>query len=138
MERRAMKPMATACHNGRQGSGSSFSSRRITRHRIRRMGKVNVASPTVTSRSRGSTARSPATTSLQCVPRTAHARKAAVTARPTTQAQRDAAARLGAGLEGEGNEVADFFDEFAEIVARRLLRRCAQLLGPPERAVAAV
>src|SRR5439155_1719196 len=36
------------------------------------------------------------------------------------------------------NEVADFFDELAECVARCLLRRCAQLLDPPERALAAI
>ncbi len=122
-----MKPMATACHSGRQESGASRSSRRITRHRIRRIGNVNVAIPTVSARRRGSTARRPARTSLQWVPRTAHARKAAVTARPRIQAQREgkgeADARLGVGLEGEGNEVADFVDEGPQRVARRLLRR---------------
>lgn len=137
-----MKPMVTACHSGSHGSGLSRSSRKITRQRIKRIGNVSVASATVTSRRTGSTARRPASTSLHCVPRTAHAKNAAVTARPRIQAQREgegeADARLGAGLEGEGNEVADFFDELAERVARRLLRRRAQLLGAPERAVAAV
>src|SRR2546423_8791362 len=62
------------------------------------------------------------------------------TARAASRARRQsvAAARLGVGLEGEGNEVADFFDQLAERVARRLLRRCAQLLGAQERAVAPV
>src|SRR2546429_4614930 len=137
-----MKPMATACHSGSHGSGLSRSSRRITRHRIKRIGNVNVASATVSTRRRGSTARRPASTSLHCVPRTAHAKKATVTARPRIQAQREgegeADARLGAGLEGEGNEVADFVDERAELVARRPLRRCAQLLRSLERAVAAI
>src|SRR5438874_3418680 len=137
-----MKPMATACHSGSHGSGLSRSSRRITRHRIRRIGNVNVASATVSTRRRGSTARRPTRRSSDLVPRTAHAKNATVTARPRIQAQREgegeADARLGAGLEGEGNEVADFVDERAELVARRPLRRCAQLLRSLERAVAAI
>src|SRR5213592_623848 len=137
-----MKPMATACHSGSHGSGLSRSSRRITRHRISRIGNVNVASATVSTRRRGSTARRPASTSLHCVPRTAHAKKATVTARPRIQAQREgegeADARLGAGLEGEGNEVADFVDERAELVARHPLRRFPQLLRSLERTVAAI
>src|SRR2546422_11532812 len=107
-----MKPLARACHSGSPGSGLSRSARRITRHRIRRIGNVNMASTTVSTRRRGSTARRPANTSLHCVPRTAHAKNATVTAGPRIQAQREgegeADARLGAGLEGEGNEVADF------------------------------
>src|SRR5438105_13335064 len=90
-----MKPMATAYHSGSHGSGLSRSSRRITRHRIKRIGNVNVASATVSTRRRGSTARRPASTSLHCVPRTAHAKNATVTARPRIQAQR----------EGEGEEI---------------------------------
>src|SRR5256886_12639028 len=83
------------------------------------------------TRRRGSTARRPASTSLHCVPRTAHAKKATVTARPRIQAQREgegeADARLGAGLEGEGNEVADFVDERAELVARRSEEHTSEL-----------
>src|SRR2546428_662545 len=80
-----------------------------------------------------STARAP-------TPWSAQARRPSVTTSPKSHAclQREAEARLGAGLEGEGNEVADFVDELTERVARRLLRGCAQLLGPAERAVAAI
>ena len=63
-----------------------------------------------------------------------------MTTSPTSHAclQREAEARLGAGLEGEGNEIADFFDELAERLARGLLGRRAELLGPAERALASV
>src|SRR5438046_10630067 len=122
-----MKPLATPYHRGSHGGGLSRSSRRITRHRIKRIGNVNVASATVSTRRRGSTARRPASTSLHCVPRTAHAKNATVTARPKIQAQREgegeADARLGAGLEGEGNEVAELVAERAEIVGRRPMCR---------------
>src|SRR3989442_10059490 len=97
-----MNPIATACQSGGHGNGVPRSSlfRSITRQRIVRSGNVRVASATATNSSTGSTALRPARTSLQCVPRTAHARKAPVTARPTTQAQREA--RLGDGAGGEG------------------------------------
>src|SRR5207245_4310646 len=97
-----MNPIATACQSGDQGNGvpRSFPGRSITRQRIVRSGNVRVASATAASSRTGSTALRPARTSLQCVPRTAHARKAPVTARPTTQAQREA--RLGDGAGGEG------------------------------------
>src|SRR3989442_2322467 len=73
-------------------------------------------------------------------PWSAQGRRPSVTTSPKSHAclQREAEARLGAGLEGEGNEVADFVDELTERVARRLLRGGAQLLGPAERAVAAI
>ena len=63
-----------------------------------------------------------------------------MTTSPTSHAclQREAGGRLGVGLEGEGNEVADFVDELAERVARRLLRRGAQFLCAPKRAIASV
>src|SRR5712692_555280 len=130
-----MNPIATACQSGRHGNGVPLSVfRSITRQRIVRSGKVRVARATAASSRTGSTALRPARTSLQCVPRTAHARKAPVTARPTTQAQRDA--RLGSGeggegwsLEGEGNEVADFFDERPQLLAGGVLGLRAKLLG---------
>src|SRR2546422_10220964 len=97
-----MNPIATACQSGGHGNGVPWSSlfRSITRQRIVRSGNVRVASATATNSRTGSTALRPARTSLQCVPRTAHARKAPVTARPTTQAQREA--RLGDGAGGRG------------------------------------
>src|SRR5712692_11544182 len=116
-----MNPIATACQSGRHGNGVPLSVfRSITRQRIVRSGKVRVARATAASSRTGSTALRPARTSLQCVPRTAHARKAPVTARPTTQAQREARLSAGTGggreggLEGEGNEVANLFDERAQ------------------------
>src|SRR2546422_10263706 len=97
-----MNPIATACQSGGHGNGVPWSSlfRSITRQRIVRSGNVRVASATATNSRTGSTALRPARTSLQCVPRTAHARKAPVTARPTTQAQREV--RLGDGAGGGG------------------------------------
>src|SRR5439155_22343950 len=58
------------------------------------------------------------------------------TARPMSQAQR--VARLLAGLDGEGNEIADFFDERAQPLAGCRAGFLAQLLSAVLRALAAV
>src|SRR2546425_5735967 len=131
-----MNPIATACQSGGHGNGVPRSSlfRSITRQRIVRSGNVRVASATATNSRTGSTALRPARTSLQCVPRTAHARKAPVTARPTTQAQREARLGDGAGGEGwslecEGHGAPDFFDERPQLLAGGVLGLRAKLPG---------
>jgi len=47
-----------------------------------------------------------------------------VTASPTSHAcpQREAGPRLGAGLEGEGNEVADFVDELPRNATGKVMK----------------
>src|SRR5947209_10856559 len=115
----------------------------MSRQRSVRIGNVRVASATVASMSPRFARRTPSTRSRALTPCSAHARSPSVIPSPTTHAHREAEARLrpsrtGTGLEGEGNEVADFFDEGAEGVAARLFRRGAQLLGARERAVSAV
>src|SRR5437588_3929835 len=114
----------------------------MNRQRTVRIGNVRVASATVARMSPRFARRTPSTRSPALTPCSAQARSPSVTPSPTTHAHREAAARLGAsgtgvGLEGEGNEVADFFDEGAQRVAGRLLRRGTQLLGARERTVAA-
>ena len=59
-----------------------------------------------------------------------------MTASPNGQAQRDG--RLRAGVEGEDNEIADFFEEGGQLVARRTFRELAQLLRAGQRGVAAI
>ena len=62
-----------------------------------------------------------------------------MTTSPTTQAMmRLGAGGAGRGLEGEGNEIADFVDERPQRVARGLPRGDAQLLGPLQGAITAV
>src|SRR5437870_9790733 len=128
----AMKPIAVACHRGRRGYAPPPTPRRMSRQRTVRIGNVRVASATVARMSPRLARRTPSTRSRALTPCSAQARSPSVTPSPTTHAQRDAAARLGASgavgirLEGEGNEVADFVDEGAERVAGRLPRRGPQ------------
>src|SRR6266566_8796212 len=116
----------------------------MSRQRTVRIGNVRVASATVARMSPRFARRTLSTRSRALTPCSAQASSPSVNPSPTTHAQRDAAARLGASgavgirLEGEGNEVADFVDEGAERVAGRLPRRGPQLLGARQRAVAAV
>src|SRR5213082_1935069 len=115
----------------------------MSRQRTVRIGNVSVASATVATMRLGFARRTPSTRSPALTPCSAQARSPSVTPSPTTHAHREAAARLGAsgtgvGLEGEGNEVADFVDEGEERVAGRLPRRGAQLLGARQRAVSTV
>src|SRR4029077_15369584 len=116
----------------------------MRRQRTVRIGNVRVASATVARISPRFACRTPSTRSRALTPCSAHARRPRVTPSPTSHAQREAATRLGASgavgirLEGERNEVADFFDEGAQGVAGGLLRRGAQLLGTRQRAVAAI
>src|SRR5256885_4007634 len=115
----------------------------MSRQRSVRMGNVRVASATVASMSQRFARRTPSTRSRALTPCSAQARSPSVTRSPTTHAQRDAELRsgaggAGAGLKGEGNEVADFFDEGAQRVAGRLLRDGAELLGALQRAFTTV
>src|SRR2546430_8056212 len=108
-----------------------------------RIGNVRVGSATVARMSPECARRAPSARSRALTPCSAHARSPSVIPSPTIHAQREAAARLGAsgtglGLEGEGNEVADFVDEGAERVAGRLPRGGAQLLGARQRAVTTI
>jgi len=68
-----------------------------------------------------------------------------LTTRPATHAHRRpegrVTGRLGgsvSGFEGERNEIADFIDERAETVARRVLCFLAQLLGVLQRTLATI
>src|SRR5438552_10522168 len=123
-----MKPTAVACHNGSQGKRWPSTSRKIRRQRAVRSGNVSVAVATAAIRRKGwarrmwpSTARGSTSCSVQYS-------SAAVTTSPATHAHGARADRLeagGAGLGGEGNEVADFVDEGAERVAGGVLRLLA-------------
>src|SRR5258708_3713397 len=121
-----MNPIAVACHRGSHGKARPSASRRINRQRMARSGNVMVARSTARSSSPGSAPRAYATTAGNLTSCNTHARSAAVTTSPMTQAH--LAWRL-LGFDGEDNEVADFVDDRAEIVAVDALRRLAQLLG---------
>src|SRR2546428_320962 len=135
----AMKPAAVACHKGPSGKASPVPvSRRIRRQRTARSGNVAVAIAMAAPKSRGSARRRWSSTACGSTPCKAHASSRTVTASPSQKAQRDATRPLGAGLEGEGNEIADFVDEGAERIARRVPRLRTELLGAGQGALTAV
>src|SRR6266496_1616391 len=132
----AMKPMAVACHSGRRGRRASSPARSINCHRQVRIGKVAVMRATLASNSHGSAWLACVSTSRGLTSCSVQTSSATETARPMSQAQR--VARLLAGLDGEGNEVADFFDEGAQALARCRAGFLAQLLGALLGALAAI
>src|SRR6266496_259302 len=132
----AMKPTAVACHSGRRGRRVSSPARSINCHRQVRIGKVAVMRATLASNSHGSAWLACVSTSRGLTSCSVQTSSATETARPMSQAQR--VARLLAGLDGEGNEVADFFDEGAQALARCRAGFLAQLLGALLGALAAI
>src|SRR5207247_2888884 len=131
-----MKPTAVACHNGSHGRRRPSASRKMTRQRIVRSGNVRVARATAPRKGQRAARRMWPSTAPGSTSRSVQYKSAIVTMNPATQAQ--PARSLGVGLEGEGNEIADFFDEAAERIARRLLCRFAQLPSALQRALTPV
>src|SRR2546429_9092642 len=131
-----MNPIAVACHSGNRGKRLPPTSRRISRQRSARSGNVSVASAIVASMSQRLACRRCPTSSCASTPCSAQARSPSVTTSPTTHAQRDAGPLgVGGGLDGEGNEVADLFDERPERFPRGQLGGFTQLLRPLQRAL---
>src|SRR5690349_17188799 len=135
-----MKPTATACHSGTRGKRCPSTSRRISCQRTVRSGKVSVAVRTVATSNSGSAARMWPRTTAKLTSRSVHHSSRPVTATPNTHAPRQlrGLGAGGGGLESELNEVADFFDEGAQLIARGALGGAAQLLRARQRAVAAI
>src|SRR3989454_838864 len=124
-----MNPIAVACHSGSRGKRLPPTSRRMSRQRSARSGNVSVASAIVASMSQRLARRRCPTSSCASTPCSAQARSPSVTTSPTTHAQRDAGPLgVGGGLDGEGNEVADLFDERPERFPRGQLGGFTQLL----------
>src|SRR5881628_3023117 len=135
----AMNPIAVACHSGSNGKRLPPTSRRMSRQRSARSGNVSVASAIVASMSQRLARRRCPTSSCPSTPCSAQARSPSVTTSPTTHAQRHAGTLgVGGGLDGEGNEVADLFDESPERVPRGELGGFTQLLRALQRALAAI
>src|SRR2546422_315044 len=123
-----MNPIAVACHSGSRGKRLPPTSRRMSRQRSARSGNVSVASAIVASMSQRLARRRCPTSSCASTPCSAQARSPSVTTSPTTHAQRDAGPLgVGGGLDGEGNEVADLFDERPERFPRSQLGGFTQL-----------
>src|SRR3989475_1054050 len=134
-----MNPIAVACHSGNRGKRLPPTSRRMSRQRSARSGNVSVASAIVASMSQRLARRRCPTSSCASTPCSAQARSPSVTTSPTTHAQRDAGPLgVGGGLDGEGNEVADLFDERPERFPRGQLGGFTQLLRALQRALAAI
>src|SRR5437773_3946848 len=126
----AMKPVAVACHSGRSGRRVSSPARSISCQRQVRIGKVAVMRTTLASNSHGSAWRACVKTSRGLTSCSVQTSRATETARPMSPAQRVARLLAGrAGFDREGNEVADFFDEGAQALARGRTGFLAQLLG---------
>src|SRR5256885_2530250 len=131
-----MKPTAVACHSGIHGSRPWSPARSINRQRHVRIGKVAVIKATAASSSHGFARLACASTSRGLTSCSVQPSRARETARPKRPTQR--VARLLAGLDGEGNEIADFFDERAEALAGCRAGLLAQLLGALLGALAAI
>src|SRR5437867_1544465 len=118
-----MKPTAVACHRGIHGRRRPSRSRRMTRQRIVRSGNVRVARVTPPRKGHSAARRMWPSTAPGSTSRSVQYRSAIVTRSPPAQAQ----PARSLGLAGEGNEIADFFDEGGKRAGRRLLRHFPQL-----------
>src|SRR6266516_5053880 len=135
----AMKPMAVACHSGMSGRRVSSPARSINCQRQVRIGKVAVMRTTLASNNHGSAWLACVKTSRGLTSCSVQTSRATETARPMSPAQRVARLPAGrAGFDREGNEVADFFDEGAQALARCRAGFRAQLLGALLGALAAI
>src|SRR5881396_3255672 len=121
-----MKPIVVACHSGSHRNGRPSASRRISRQRIARTGKVMVATTTVRSSSHPLACCAYVQTLRRSILYNTHTSNATLMASPISQAPLQRFLLLG--FDGEDNEIADFVDDRAERVAARALRRFAQLL----------
>src|SRR2546426_677767 len=122
----AMKPIVVACHSGIQGNGRPSASRRISRQRMARTGKVTVATTIVSSSSQPLACLAYSQTLSGWLLDNTHARRATLMTSPISQAPLQRFFLLG--FDGEDNEIADFVDDRAQAIAARALGRLAQLL----------
>src|SRR5436309_1582994 len=121
----AMKPIVVACHSGIQGNGRPSASRRISRQRMARTGKVTVATTIVSSSSQPLACLAYSQTLSGWLLDNTHARRATLMTSPISQAPLQRLFLLG--FDGEDNEIADFVDDRAQAFAARALGRLAQL-----------
>src|SRR5882762_9042129 len=125
----AMKPIVVACHSGIQGKGRPSASRRISRQRMARTGKVIVATTIVSSSSQPLACLAYSHTLAGWLLDNTHASRATLMTSPISQAPLQRLVLLG--FDGEDNEIADFVDDRAERVTVRALGGFAQFLCAP-------